>query len=54
MLQQVKAKLKDPAKPFTLGIRAKIQGGDELKFEAAFATAHKEDAKEKGNVAYMI
>lgn len=52
--QQVKEKVKDPAKPFTLGIRVKIKAGAGEKFEAAFAAARKETRKEKGNLAYDL
>jgi quinol monooxygenase YgiN len=50
--QMVKSKVKDPAKPFTLGIRVKVKADMREKFEAAFVTAQKETRKEKGCLAY--
>ncbi len=52
--KQVKEKLKDPAKPFTMGIRAKLKAGTAEQFEAAFAPAIKETRKEKGCIAYDL
>jgi len=51
---QVKADLKDPAKPFTLIIRLQVKDGMQSKFEAAFAKASKETHKEKGCIAYDL
>lgn len=54
VVQQVKAKLKDPAKPFTMGIRLKVKAGNGEKVESAFAAARKETRNEKGNLAYDL
>jgi quinol monooxygenase YgiN len=54
IVTQVKEKLKDPAKPFTLGIRLKIKADKGKDFEAAFAPALKETRKEKGCLAYDL
>jgi quinol monooxygenase YgiN len=51
---QVKASLKDPAKPFTMLITLKIKDGAAAKFEAAFAKAAAGTRKEKGNKAYDL
>jgi quinol monooxygenase YgiN len=51
---QVKAAVKDPAKPFTLIVRLRIKEGVAAKFEAAFAKARKATRQEKGNAAYDL
>ena len=51
---QVKASVKDPAKPFTLIIRLKVKEGAGEKLEAAFAKARKATRQEKGNRAYDL
>src|SRR5205823_11280677 len=51
---QVKAELKDPAKPFLLVVRLQVKEGMGQKFEAAFAKAQKETRKEKGCSAYDL
>jgi quinol monooxygenase YgiN len=51
---QVKAQLKDPAKPFLLVVRLQVKEGMGQKFEAAFAKAQKETRKEKGCGAYDL
>lgn len=51
---QVKAKLKDPSKPFTMVVLVKLKDGSTEKFEAAFAKATKETRKEKGSLAYDL
>jgi quinol monooxygenase YgiN len=52
--QMVKGKVKDPAKPFVMGIRVKIKADMREKFEQAFTTAQKETRKEKGCLAYDL
>ena len=42
---QVKAELKDPAKPFTMLIRLQVKEGSQERFEAAFAKAVKSTRK---------
>lgn len=51
---QIKAELKDPAKPFTLLIRVQIKEGTQEKFETAFVGAIKGTRKEKGALAYEL
>lgn len=51
---QVKAELKDPAKPFTMIVRLQVKEGEQNKFEAAFAKAVKATRMEKGCVAYDL
>ena len=51
---QVKASLKDPAKPFTLVISFRIKADSAAKFEAAFTKAAGPTRKEKGNRAYEL
>jgi quinol monooxygenase YgiN len=51
---EVKANLKDPAKPFVMFIRVKVKDGTAAKFEAAFAKARPATRKEKGNKAYSL
>jgi len=51
---QVKAELKDPAKPFTMLVRVQVKEGMQDKFEAAFAKAVKETRKEKGCLEYDL
>jgi quinol monooxygenase YgiN len=50
----VKSRLKDPDKPFTLIVRVQVKEGAGRQFEAAFAKAHAETRKEKGNLAYDL
>src|SRR5438309_9388730 len=52
--EQVKASLKDPARPFTMVLRLKVKDDAADKFEAAFATARKATRKEPGNLAYDL
>src|SRR5436309_2831764 len=52
--EMVKAKLKDPNKSFTLGVRLKVKEGAGGKLEAAFADAGKLTRKEKGCLAYDL
>ncbi len=52
--KEVKANLKDPAKPFVMFVRLKLKDGNGAKFEAAFATARAATRKEKGNKAYSL
>jgi quinol monooxygenase YgiN len=54
ILAAVKAKVKDPTKPFTMLVMAKVKPGMQDKFEAAFAEAIKETRKEKGNTRYDL
>jgi quinol monooxygenase YgiN len=50
----VKPKLKDPAKPFTMTVTAKVKPGMGGKFETAFAAAIKGTRTEAGNVTYQL
>ena len=52
--KEVKASLKDPAKPFVMYVHLKIKDGNAAKFEEAFAKARKATRKEKGNKAYSL
>ncbi len=54
IVAQVKAALKDPAKPFTMVIVLHLKDGMQDKFDAAFAKAKKETRKEKGNITYDL
>jgi quinol monooxygenase YgiN len=51
---QVKASLKDPARPFTMIVRLQAKEGAADKFEAAFARAIAPTRKEKGCLAYDL
>lgn len=51
---QVKASLKDPAKPFTMLVSFRVKEGAGPKAEAAFAKAVPPTRKEKGNRAYEL
>src|SRR4051812_11754338 len=51
---QVKASLKDPAKPFTLVVSLKVKEDMGAKFEATFAKAVGPTRKEKGCLAYEL
>jgi autoinducer 2-degrading protein len=51
---QVKASLKDPAKPFTMVVLLQVKDGMQNKFETAFAKAVKETRKEKGYLSYDL
>jgi quinol monooxygenase YgiN len=51
---QVKAELKDPARPFTMVVSLQVKKGDEAKFETAFARAIAATRKEKGCIAYDL
>ena len=51
---QVKASLKDPAKPFTMLVLLTLKEGNDEKFEAAFAKALKATRREKGCLAYDL
>jgi quinol monooxygenase YgiN len=50
----VRAKLKDPARPFTLVVGLKVKEGMGEKLEAAFARASGPTHKEKGCLAYDL
>ena len=52
--KEVKANLKDLAKPFVLLVRVKIKDGTAAKFESAFAKARTATRKEKGNKSYSL
>jgi quinol monooxygenase YgiN len=54
ILANVKTRVKDPKKQFTLVIRLKVKEGSAEKFEAAFAKASRETHKEKGCIAYDL
>jgi quinol monooxygenase YgiN len=51
---QVKAAVKDPAKPFTLLFRLQVKEGTREMFEAAFAKANKATHIETGVLAYEL
>ncbi|MCA1706565.1 MAG: antibiotic biosynthesis monooxygenase [Actinobacteria bacterium] len=51
---EVKAALKDPAKPFTMLVFLKVKEGAGAKFEEAFGKAIGPTRKEKGNRAYDL
>jgi quinol monooxygenase YgiN len=51
---QVKAAVKDPAKPFVMLVFFKVKEGSEKDFEAAFAPAIEATLKEKGCRAYHM
>ena len=50
----VKSKVKDPSKPFTLVVTAKVKEGMGAKFESGFAEAIKFTRKETGNISYQL
>ena len=50
----MKKKLKDPAKPFTVFVTVKVKAGKEAAFEAAFLGCAKDTLKEKGVLRYEI
>lgn len=54
IVAEVKANLKDVAKPFTMLVFIQVKEGSEEKFEAAFAKAIAGTRKEKGNLAYQL
>lgn len=54
ILAQVKASLKDPGKPFTMMVMARVKEGSEKQFETAFAKAIRGTRQEKGNRAYDL
>jgi quinol monooxygenase YgiN len=54
VITAVKARLKDPNKPFTLIVRVQVKEGADKQFEAAFAKAIPASRKEKGNLAYDL
>ena len=54
ILAQAKAALKDPAKPFTLAIRLKLQADSAERFETLFAKAAKLARAEKGCRTYEL
>lgn len=54
IVTQVKGKLKDTGKPFTMLVRLQLKDGGQEKFEAAFAKAIGPSRKEKGCRAYDL
>lgn len=54
IITSVKARLKNPDKPFTLIVRIQVKEGAGKQFEAAFAKALTATRKEKGNLAYDL
>lgn len=54
IVAQVKAELKDPAKPFTMLVRVQIKDKMQEKFETAFAKAITGTRKEKGALTYDL
>lgn len=54
VFEQVKAKVKNPKKPFTMLVRLEVKEGANAKFESAFAPAIKATRAEKGCMAYDL
>jgi quinol monooxygenase YgiN len=54
IVDAVKAKIGDPARPFTMFVHLKVKDGAAEKFEASFAKAIAGTRKEKGNRAYDL
>ena len=54
VVAQVKAKVKDPARPFALTVTFKVKAGKEKEFEAAFVPCLAATRKEAGCVAYEL
>ena len=54
VIASIKARLKNPDKPFTLIVRIQVKEGADKQFEAAFAKAIPASRKEKGNLAYDL
>ena len=54
LAKQVKEKLKDPTKPFTIGVKLKVKEGMGSSLESAFAPAIKTSRKEKGCLTYDL
>jgi quinol monooxygenase YgiN len=54
IVAQVKAKVKNPKKPFTMLVRLELKEGANEQFEAAFAPAIKATRAEKGCITYDL
>jgi quinol monooxygenase YgiN len=54
IVADVKAKLKNPDKPFTMVVVFKVKPGKEKAFVEAVAAAKKKTRQEKGNLAYDL
>jgi quinol monooxygenase YgiN len=54
VITSVKARLKNPDKPFTLVVTVRVREGAGERFEAAFAKAITATRKEKGNLGYDL
>jgi quinol monooxygenase YgiN len=54
IVSSIRARLKDPDKPFTVVVSLKVKKGAGPKLEAAFAKAIKATRKEKGCIAYDL
>lgn len=54
IFEKVKAKLKDPNKPFVMLVRLEVKEGAAAKFEAGFAPAIKATRQEKGCLVYDL
>jgi quinol monooxygenase YgiN len=54
LVAQVKAKVKDPARPFAMTVTFKVKAGKEKEFEAAFVPCLAATHKEPGCVAYEL
>jgi quinol monooxygenase YgiN len=54
ILSTVRAKLKDPAKPFCLVVNFKIKAGMDDKVKEVFTPYIKDTRQEKGNLAYQL
>ena len=54
VISSVKARLKNPEKPFTRVVTVRVREGAGERFEAAFAKAITATRKERGNLAYDL
>jgi quinol monooxygenase YgiN len=54
IIKDIRAKLKDPAKPFTIMVTFKVKAGMNAAFEKSAKNAEAGTAKEKGNVSYLF
>ena len=54
IVAEARAALKDPAKPFTLAVRLKLNAGTTEQFETIFAKAAKLAREEKGCLTYEL
>ncbi len=54
IFEKVKAKVKEPNKPFVMLVRLEVKEGAAAKFEAGFAPAIKATRQEKGCLVYDL